>query len=170
MFCIKCGQKLPDDALFCSSCGTKTPLGQNNCLDHEPIDPQSKVENEEIQSVKEQAEKERKERIAKSNKETRKALSDALDNVKQAKTTRVIIFGIIAGISALIALISISSIFSGQELTVELLTTAFMSFAVTLGVLCGTGIVCHQFNQIIREKEAELKRFDDEIKTSEENN
>lgn len=168
MFCIKCGQNLPDDALFCSSCGTKTPLEQNSYLDNEPTCSKTDVENEEIQAAKEQAEKERKERIAKSNKETRKTLSDALENAKQAKTTRVIIFGIIAGISALIAFISISSIFSGQELTVELLMTAFMSFAVALGVLCGTGIVCHQFNQIIREKETELKRFDDEIRTDEE--
>ena len=162
---MKCGQNLPDDALFCSSCGTKTPLGQNT-YKKEPI--KNIIENEELQIAKEQAEKERKEKITRSNKETRKTLSDALENAKQAKTTRVIIFGIIAGISALIALISISSIFSGQELTVELLMTAFMSFAVALGVLCGTGIVCHQFNQIIQEKETELKRFDDEIKTNKE--
>ena len=146
------------------------PWDKKISLEKQTACTENNVENEEIQAVKEQAEKERKERIAKLNKETRKALSDALVNVKQAKATRVIIFGIIAGISALIALVSISSIFSGQELTVELLTTAFMSFAVTLGVLCGTGIVCHQFNQMIREKEAELNRFDDEIKTSKEDN
>ncbi len=156
--------------MFCSNCGTKTTLEQNSYLDNEQICSQNEVENEEIQAANEQAAKDRKKKIDKSNKEIRKTLSDALEDVKLAKTTRVIIFGIIAGISALIALISVSSIFSGQELTVELLITAFMSFAVALGVLCSTGIVCHQFNQIIREKETELKRFDDEIKTSKEEN
>ncbi len=169
MFCMKCGQNLPDDALFCSSCGTKTPLGQNSYLDNEPIGSQNDAESEQMQAAKEKAEKDRKERIDKSNKETRKMLSDALEDVKLAKTTRVTILGCIAGISALIALISIFSIISGQELTVELLITAFMSFSVALGVLFSTGIVCHRFNQIIREKETELKRFDDEIKTSKEN-
>lgn len=165
MFCMKCGQNLPDDALFCSNCGTKTTLEQHSYLGNEQICSQNDSESQEIQAAKD-----RKKKIDKSNKEIRKTLSDALEDVKLAKTTRVIIFGIIAGISALIALISISSIFSGQELTVELLITAFMSFAVALGVLCSTGIVCHQFNQIIREKETELKRFDDEIKTSKEEN
>ena len=162
MFCVKCGQNLPNDALFCTSCGANTLSGQNTSF-KKIVYSKNNVENEEMQAAKEQAEKIQKERIARLNRETRETLSNALENVKQAKTTRIIIFGFIAGISGLIALTSISYIFSGQDITVELLMTACMSFAVTLGVLCGTGIVCHKFNQIIQEKETELKRFDDEI-------
>lgn len=167
MFCVKCGQNLPNDALFCSSCGANTLSGQNTSFE-KIVYSKNNVENEEMQAAKEQAEKIQKERIARLNGETRETLSNALENVKQAKITRIIIFGFIAGISGLIALTSISYIFSGQDLTVELLTTACMSFAVTLGVLCGTGIVCHKFNQIIQEKETELKRFDDEIRMGQE--
>ncbi len=30
MYCLKCGQQLPDDAAFCVKCGTKVTVSLNN--------------------------------------------------------------------------------------------------------------------------------------------
>lgn len=32
MFCKKCGKELPDSSKFCTACGTKTELGENDTI------------------------------------------------------------------------------------------------------------------------------------------
>ena len=39
MYCHKCGQELPDQALFCPSCGTKVTYGEPASQDAAPVTP-----------------------------------------------------------------------------------------------------------------------------------
>mgnify|MGYP000171924701 CR=1 FL=1 len=36
MFCVKCGQQLPDDAIFCSRCGNKVSISSEEVSDPTP--------------------------------------------------------------------------------------------------------------------------------------
>ena len=44
MFCTQCGRQIPDDATFCSSCGSKNTLNKTNITTHE-MDEVAEIKN-----------------------------------------------------------------------------------------------------------------------------
>lgn len=50
MYCVKCGCKLDDDAVFCTECGTKVPMNKNEVIQDNAVVEKKKqvVTQEEI--------------------------------------------------------------------------------------------------------------------------
>lgn len=175
MFCIRCGQKLPDDAVFCWKCGTKT-VNKISAEMQEPaktvISPvQPDMEQQMQEALKqEQARRanEQRERQIQANRQARQVLLCALDDARDKKSTYIGVCTTIAVIAGLISFISFVSIASGTKLTVGLLSTACLSLATAIGVLLGMAIGIGNQNRIIDQKSAELSRFDQEARNGKE--
>ena len=59
-FCVKCGNPMDDDMLYCQKCGTKSPIEPEKTLDNDNVESSFESETKsEIESVQESSEESR---------------------------------------------------------------------------------------------------------------
>ena len=164
MYCVNCGQNLPDNAVYCSKCGTKILNSINKNISEVKSFSESNEENViKDYSDNELKENEYNEKIIKTNSKIRSDLLKEINIAEEKKSIRLIICFLIAGLSAFIFLASLSLLSSSSEITTELLMTVMMSFAVGTGVLLGAIKIRVYWNKIIEQLQDEIKNFDNEL-------
>ena len=178
MFCMKCGQLLPDDALFCSRCRAATAINQpapTPAAEPTPIPsaeltpaPIPIVQSAPVQesTAANEGYRQNSPLVNKDSKtdSTRQTLVDAIDKLKESKSVRMAVVGILFAAALIISLCAFASMEEGRVPDSGTLTTALISGASALGFFVSIFIVRSQFDTQIKEKEDELARYDYEFK------
>jgi len=81
VYCSNCGEKLPEDALYCPKCGAKTMKGKEKIV----------VSSEDIRETFNRVEKEFEKAFAIASKELHAAFKTAKENIQHAATIETVI-------------------------------------------------------------------------------
>ena len=129
MYCIKCGQMLPDDACFCLKCRTRTI--NNTVFENKPVKMNEKTDKED----EEQKLAALKEKQAQLNRDAYMQQKEAIDDARDSRTNAMVICGLILFVAFCAAVIF--GIRLEDNLTAETLSGFMISCAVALGVFFG---------------------------------
>lgn len=168
MYCIKCGEKLPDDAIFCSKCRTKTVNSSETSEKAETVAPisisEDEIKEKELSEEKER-EKEREELITDSNRRIRETLQSEIRQMKDEKAAQVSPVVGIAVVISLISVIAFAVFFSVDRMVdgMGAFMVAVLTLALATGMFIGAGILNSRHNGAIERKEMELRKFEREV-------
>ena len=168
MFCSKCGNRLPDDAMFCSVCGSATVKNSEKNGD---INSGNIAANQMLPPNPKQLTYEQKESLDLANRKSAEKLKKSIEELKSRKTSYLLLYISLAIIAAIISLILFYSV-SVNGLTsddsVVTFPAALISGAVSLGMLLGSAIISAKFNDMIAKFQIELSLLDNTHPTEKE--
>ena len=166
MFCRKCGQKLPDNAVFCPQCGEKRISLNSGAVSEQVNIPKSNTDTSvnipksNIGTPEMFAYKDTKNTREALYQRERQKLVDAVDEIVDMKEKRI---GFVTGIVIAATVVSIIFGMAFLERPFEsagVFMTFILSGAVAIGSALGMYIMKRKFDIVIEIRENELKRFE----------